>query len=363
MVPFAKFDADLDVYLAHTRATDEARPYVVLVRRSGKVVGAAMARLQRATLDVRLGFKLRYAPRLISIVGVHGGVWDSDEPSVAEAIVRTIDDSLRRREAEACFLPSLLEGSAVLDALHTVSRWRRGGFEPHKASPFVELPATFDEFISRRSKNTRSRIRRCQRQLLEQLPEARVRCFTKPDDLGELIEDLERVAQTTWQRQLGGGFVASKAEIETYRIAAARGLLRAWVLYDGLQPISFSVGWVHRRGFRSRFLGFDPRYGDVRAGLFVQLASIADLCADETVDFLDFGSGQTEVKRMLSDRSQLETDRTLFAPGPRPAVANALRTTANGYATLARAAIANLSAVNRARTAWRRRVAGASGGS
>ncbi len=59
--------------------------------------------------------------------------------------------------------------------------------------------------------------------------------------------------------------------------------------------------------------GFDPAYADLRVGNYVLLRLIADLCADESIDTLDYGFGDAEYKRRFGTRSWLEQDVHVFA--------------------------------------------------
>src|SRR5919198_1368030 len=57
------FEADQDVFLTVIDARDEAlRPHVVLVERGDRIEAGLVARLERAPLECRFGYKVLYRP-------------------------------------------------------------------------------------------------------------------------------------------------------------------------------------------------------------------------------------------------------------------------------------------------------------
>ena len=76
-----------------------------------------------------------------------------------------------------------------------------------------------------------------------------------------------------------------------------RGWFRAYVLYLDDEPVAFWQGQAYNGVFSTGVPGFDPAYADHRVGNYVLFKLIADLCADESIETLDYGFGDAEYKR------------------------------------------------------------------
>jgi CelD/BcsL family acetyltransferase involved in cellulose biosynthesis len=91
------------------------------------------------------------------------------------------------------------------------------------------------------------------------------------------------------------------------------------------------------------------------------LRMIEDLCADPTVEVLDFGFGDAEYKRRLGDFSTREEDVLVYAPTARSVRINLTRT-ALLLAIGGMRRLAGASALGGAvKRRWRRRLSTASG--
>ena len=104
-----------------------------------------------------------------------------------------------------------------------------------------------------------------------------------------------------------------------------RGWFRAYVLYLDDEPIAFWQGQAYNGVFSTGVPGFDPAYAEHRVGNYVLFKLIADLCADESIDTLDYGFGDAEYKRRFGTRSWEEQDVHLFAPTAKGFRTNAIR--------------------------------------
>lgn len=140
------------------------------------------------------------------------------------------------------------------------------------------------------------------------------------------------------------------------RVALARGEFRAWVLsLDGV-PIAFWQGIARRRTFVLSNAGYDPVYGKLGVGTYVQLRMFNDLIEDPGVDSVDFGWGDAEYKARFGTESWLEHDVLVFAPSFKGVRVRVLRGAIREIDELARGAAARLGMSNRIKRAWRGRL-------
>ena len=91
-------------------------------------------------------------------------------------------------------------------------------------------------------------------------------------------------------------------------------------------PVAFWYGLAYAGTFFIGTPGYDPEYGELRVGLYLQMRMMEDLCADPTVHAVDYGFGDAQYKRSFGDTAWEEADVLLFAPTFRAARINAIRT-------------------------------------
>ena len=162
--------------------------------------------------------------------------------------------------------------------------------------------------------------------------------------------------RTTYQHGLGVAFAQTDVQRKLTTLTMERGWFRAYVLYLDGEPIAFWQGQAYNGVFATGVPGFDPAYADLRVGNYVLLRLIADLCADETIDTLDYGFGDAEYKRRFGTREWLEQDVHLYAATAKGLRTNAVRSSlltavAGGTRVLARG-----DRLDRLKRTWRDRL-------
>jgi CelD/BcsL family acetyltransferase involved in cellulose biosynthesis len=265
---------------------------------------------------------------------------------------------LSRGEADALLVPAVRLDSALDRALRGLPRSFRVE-RPRRPSVHrrLVLPPTYDDFLARRDAKSRYNLKRLCTNLEKTYGDRlEVAVLSGPDAFDRIFDDLEQVAAKTYQRGLGAGF-ADTAERRAYvRVALARGEFRAWVLsLDGV-PIAFWQGIARRRTFVLSNAGYDPTYGRLGVGTYVQLRMFNDLIEDPGVESVDFGWGDAEYKARFGTESWLEHDVLVFAPSFKGVRVRVLRGAIREIDELARGAAARLGISNRIKRAWRGRL-------
>ena len=190
----------------------------------------------------------------------------------------------------------------------------------------LAVPNSYDAFLGSLSPSTLKSVRRYSRRLEKSFGDRlSFRIFRGASEGDRVFTDLAAVARKTYQHALGVAFAQSEFERRIVRLLMNRGWFRAYVLYLDGEPISFWHGHAYRGAFFIGIPGYDPAYADLRVGNYVLYRLIEDLCADDTIDTLDFGWGEAEYKRRLSTRSRLEQDVHLFAPTAKGCLTNVAR--------------------------------------
>jgi CelD/BcsL family acetyltransferase involved in cellulose biosynthesis len=224
--------------------------------------------------------------RLTAPANYHSGGWDV---VAADAEARSrLWAALARTRARELVLGALPDGpsTGACD-----SALRAAGFrlvrEPGQRSPFLPLPATFDQLVQGRSGNLRSQVGR-RRRALERVGELRLRTVC---DTGEDLEAVFRVEAAGWKAAAGTAILADGRAERLYRAfaraAAARGWLRLHLLELDRTPIAADFAVAFAGGEFLLKTGFDERHRDRSPGLVLR-AEVLRAAIESGLRYYDF---------------------------------------------------------------------------
>ena len=180
----------------------------------------------------------------------------------------------------------------------------------------LQFPTNFVDYFSSLSRKDRHELRRHERMLERDFPDqVRVRCIQREEEVGFLLDAIDKMARKTYQRALGTGFEKTAELEEQYRTAASAGDLRAWLLYIQDKPCAFFLGRKYKSTFFAEYTGYDPEYGKYSPGIFLLLHSIQESFEQVTgVVGFDLGSGDYTYKRAVCNVGWQEGTAYLYAP-------------------------------------------------
>jgi hypothetical protein len=332
-------------------------PYVLTVRRDGRLEAMLLARYERIPLPCKLGYRTVYAPHVRSITVIYEGYLGNVEEhgprlvsELRSAIDRGVADVLlfRHLNTDHPLHRAATEGGGLLSRQRLGRKmicWER------------TLPPTYDEFLGSLSKSTRSGLTRYIKKLDRDFDgRLETRRFRTPDELDDYFRDAELVAAKSYQRGLGAGVSDNPRQRRRATVAAEHGWFRAHMLYLDGAPIAFCGGEGFRERFRYGIPAYDPEYSDYRVGNYVLMKLVEDLCDDPELTLLDFGFGDAEYKRRFGDRSWLEEDVLIYARRLRPAFINVVRTSFLGLNSAALALGKRTGVLSRIKNWWRSRL-------
>ena len=329
-------------------------PHVVLAESDGSRA-MLVARLERTRLPVRLGYLRLHAPWVRSLTVVQGGALCSDGTEALGAALDEARRSLQQGEADVLRLRRVRVDSELHRLASESLTWTTRG-RASEASPRwrLTLPPTLDDILKSQSSRTRANHRRYVRKLEEDLGDRlELRLHTTPEELDQVVRDCEAVSAKTYQHGLGAGFAADASERRLLEISARRGWLRAYVLSIDGEPKAFWIGHAYGRVFYTGPTGYDPELAGLRLGTYVLMKMLEDLCADDTVDEVDYGIGDAEYKRHFGTESWLEEDLLVFAPTFRGVRLNLTRTTLLRVSDAARRTGERVPALRDLKRRWR----------
>lgn len=337
--------------------SDMARPFAILVSRADEPVAALAGRVETRRLDTNIGYLRIYRPTVRILQVVPGGVVATDDESIAP-LVDVVAATLAGGDAEALAVPALPVGTQLFTTFAGLGGpLERQRFVPTWTRRRLVLPGSFDEFLASRSRKIRAGIRYDAKKLLAALgDELSVEIYRDASSLEKIVQDVESIARTTYQRALGAGFADTPDQRALARIALEHGWARAYVLYHRLSPIAYWLCSIHRDTVSLRTTGYLPEYARYRAGIYLLMRVVEDACADPALRLLDFGPGRSDYKRHFSSDGYEERNLVVFAPTFRARRINLLRTAILGTASVTRRTLDSSGLTERLKAAWRARL-------
>lgn len=157
---------------------------------------------------------------------------------------------LARLDAEypgwSCLEATLVDGNAAAARFLDAARHCAAAIhsEPLPSSPYIELPATYDEYFKTLKANFRTEVRRGERRLRETGQLTR-RLYTAPDQVDALWDAVCRIERASWKEAAGTSITRNPFQERFYReylpLGAGAGELLAAVLFLDGRPIAHKL--------------------------------------------------------------------------------------------------------------------------
>lgn len=354
--------SDLDFILTFVRnAPQRMRPHAVVVGDERKEpLGLIACRVEEIELPAKVGTKAVLTPRVRSLTATYGGVMGQVDETTAPRFLDALFRSVEPGEVDVVRLRMLRAGSPVhAAAVGGSSFLRRQHFARRMVHRQVTLPGSLEEYLAGRSKRRRETVRRYSNRLERTYGDAaRVEIFRSREGIDRLVADSSLVHRETYQHVLGVGFSDQRVQRKLMELGMERGWFRGYVLYLRDRPAAFWHGSAYKGVFGIAATGFDPVFAEDRPGTYLLMRMIADLCADESVQTLDFGFGDAEYKRNFGGESWIEEDVVVFEPRLRPVALNVVETALQGATKVAGGTLERAGGVARLRRRRRARARG-----
>lgn len=349
-------DADMDSYLASARCKPEfVRPHVMVVYRQGRPDCMLVGLLERCRLKLKVGPATVSQPKVFQLLFLQGGLLGNGSEENCRILVREIRRSLKSGEADGAELRRLSRTSNLSEAARSEFNFLgKGHFMPLHEHRWLELPASFPEFLQGLSRKNRHEIRRHEKKVVDDFSgRMHVQCYRLENEVDELAHEVEKVSVLTYQRALGVGFRPETEILESLRVSARHGGLRGCVLYLDQHPCAFFIGKQYKNSFHGNFMGFDPKFSRYSPGLLVLMHCIEE-CFDPNMraTHFDLGWGDRQYKRAICNHSRLDGPVYLYAPSWRGLKLNVLRSSVSFLDGMARKLLARSALLKKLRKRW-----------
>jgi SAM-dependent methyltransferase len=163
---------------------------------------------------------------------------------------------------------------------------------------FIDLSnGSFADYLNRFSSNTRNRLKRQLRQLIQHAAgPVDVLSYTSPHEISEFREHAIAVSRVSYQDKIGWGFPESE-EYKLHLISeAAKGRLRGYILMAAGKPISYGLCRTETDIITYLIIGYDPEYRQFSPGTILLLRIVEALFAEHRFRRFDLGGHAADYK-------------------------------------------------------------------
>jgi hypothetical protein len=351
-------NADIDYFLTVIKYRKEVEtPYVLLLRTDDKVKAMLVGRIEKFQLELKFGYKVLLKPNVRSLTIVYGGVLGDFSSSNCDVIFSEIINLLDNGAFELVFFNHLKIDSSLYRAVtETHGILRHGNLSEislhWKTAPFK----SYDEFLGKRTQNTRHNLRRYSKALQKEFGEAvTVKKFSKPDELDTLMAHTEEIAKKSYHRGIAAGFSATPEVQQRVLLALERKLFRSWILYVNDHPCAYWTGLRYGDTFFTETTGYVPDYDRYHPGTFLFVKMMEGLSA-EGVTSVDFGFGDAQYKRNYCETYWEEASVHIFAPTLKGMILNLSKTALGLGSRFSHRILGRMDMLMKVKKRWRNRL-------
>lgn len=317
-------DIDFVLLLSKTRAEIE-RLHILAVYKNAVPLALLVGRLEEISFRPHLGYLKLFPIRLKQVIFVRDGWLGEFDAEITNALLCTIIGNLEAWKADVfCFRNLPLDGNLCANI-----RVRCGLLQKDYTSESIDhwkstLPDTFEDFLSRRPRKHRSWLRRnirvFERDFVGRFQFA---IYETQEAAAPFCAAAEVVAQKTYQRGLGAGFIDNDENRKRVALFAQKGWFKGYLLFVDNQPLAFWSGELLNDTMWLTWTGFDPQYEKYEVGTICFLKMVNDLITRRVHD-LDYGLGWAHYKERFGDICLRERNIAVYAPTLRGSAVNVI---------------------------------------
>lgn len=251
-------NSDFEYYLAsaHCRP-DIVLSHVMVVYRDGQPDCILVGRVECRRLKLKVGYSTLFESKANVLFLPQGSLFGNCSEENCQLLAHELKLCLNGRDGDSAEFLRLTPDSQFSRALQKeLGFFQRGHFTSVHEHRWLELPASYKEFVQHFSRKDRHEYRRHEKKLATEFcGRTHIHYYRQEDAVKELARDVEKISSKAYQRALGVGFRPHDEASESLQIAARSGGLRGCVLYLDESPSAFS--WAGNTKILSTALSWD----------------------------------------------------------------------------------------------------------
>jgi hypothetical protein len=352
-------NGDIDFFLNLLEYRKEIRnPHVILLFENESPVSMIVGRVEDTNLKINFGYKELWRPSVRSISISYGGILGNTSAKYSELLLSKLIQSLHCKEVDVVMMGNLKIESEMYNLSKNISPIFCRDFikypRNHRIKSLTQNGNGFKNILSRVAKN---KYNNCSNRLNKEYKNRyEMKCYQNVSELEPIMNDSEAVARKTYHRALGTGFFNDEETRKRFDLALRKNWLRVYILYIDGFPVAFWNGMLYKKVFYSGDTGYNPEFRSIAVGTFLLMRMMEDLSNTGEATTLDFGFGDAEYKRHLSDECWAESFVYIFAPSFRCVAINICRIIVYSLSQAAESLLNLTGMTIRIKTYWRNRL-------
>ena len=280
---------------------DGPSPYIVLVRRAGRLECVAPFGIHSSHFGLRLSvFKLAsFSVRLLKLFGED--VVYSADADVAKCC-SLIFKSMNFADFDLVYFEALDTRSPLWEYCSATNGKRNGlrfaRLARAKEQSFqIALPPTFPEYVATLGSSTRNSLKRRAKRLFAD-HSAKLVKITTPDQVEQFLDDADAIFSDSWQAKTYG-IVKKNSDMDVARMKhiAQQGWLSCYLLTSDLGPLACQFGYSYGSTFYACDFAFAQRWSALGPGAVLMYMMLEDMYLGSTPRVVDLGAGDSLQKR------------------------------------------------------------------
>lgn len=303
-------NAQIDHYLL-VNEHFKAKPYVLFIEKDNTPKALMIGRIDRAPVDLTIGYSRIGSTKANICTFICGGVNYTQEPEVCDIITQQLLDLLKNNSIDLLRFTAHDNTSMLFSKLAVLKRVAISKPQKHHK---LELWNSFENFLNTRSKNHRKNLRYYANKLQNDYNnKVRVEKYTSKEQVKNLLDSAEMVAQKTYQRGMQVGFKNNELTKQRFQLAAEKGWLRSYILFIEDKPVTFQMGFQFNCCYHVQGKGYLPEFEDYRVGTYLFMHILKEMIEDSSISLWDFGLGDAEYKDSYSTNFVEECSVSIYS--------------------------------------------------
>ena len=326
--PCPVLNADIDRYLSVVKTRgDDVRPYVILMKRDDQPVAIMIGWIEKRRLDLKLGYKILFSPVLRCLSIVYGGIIGQPSAELSEVLIGELMKKFSSREVDVLYFNYLKTETVFYQLVRKMPGLLKRDYFPKIEDHWrMSVPENIDQFYSARKRGHRYKLRKCIRRFEEEFPYDNMLIkYSAVDDVEDFITKAADISSKTYQSALGAGIVNDERTKSLLKEAAKQGWFQGNILMADSKPCAFLLGLVYKNVYYGVCTGYDPAFRPYWPGTIIFLKVLESLCADPSIEMIDFYFGDAWYKKSYGTEHWPEASAYIFAPKLRMILINLLR--------------------------------------
>jgi hypothetical protein len=279
----------------------------IVIKNNNKIVSIAPMYIENRKVYIKLGIIKIFSTRLKSLKFFGNGIICFNKKLLGHSLDLIFSEiSQRAASFDVIHFEYLHSPSEILTFIE--SNIKKYSLSHSKPSPVgvirqILFPSTFDDYIKSMEKKSRYKFKHPAKIFFDEYKEsATIEEITLPDQVDNFLSDLEKVYKKSWQAKALGSYErCSEAQISWHKNIALNGWLRAFILKHNGIPIAFIRGFQYEGEYYYEEIGYDLQWSSFSVGNVLNHCLIERLFQENTPKKLDFGYGENEYKKTLSN--------------------------------------------------------------